>query len=123
MNNRTLDLYNAQFGNIKYFPEVMAVYRKHQGGSWSMVKREATLINQLPVYQFYVDNFEQKWKHHFIINMQNMTNELMDIQLANKHVEPFGFTLKWFWKYHKKNPTQRAKAYRFIWAKCLSLFN
>jgi len=30
-----LHMLNAQYGKIKYFPEVMAIYREHSGGSWS----------------------------------------------------------------------------------------
>ena len=94
LNNYTLDLHNAQFGKIKYINEVMSVYRKHMGGVWSMVAREKTLMNQLPTYKFYINYFDKKYKHYFIRHVQNITNELISIIVANKDY-------KNFWRYYK----------------------
>lgn len=37
-----LHMFNARHGLIKYFPEPMAVYRKHGGGLWSTLPEEIT---------------------------------------------------------------------------------
>jgi glycosyltransferase involved in cell wall biosynthesis len=94
INNYTLDLHNAQYGKIRYINEVMSVYRKHSGGIWSMVSREKTLMNQMPVYKFYVNYFEQKYKSYFIGHLQNMTSELMSIMIATKNYRNF-------WRFYK----------------------
>ncbi len=93
LNNYTLDLHNAQFGKIKYLNEVMSVYRIHPGGVWSTVRRDQTLINQLPAYKFYLNYFDKTYRQYFINHLKSITNELIEIKIANKDY-------KKFWKYY-----------------------
>ncbi|HLX53098.1 MAG TPA: hypothetical protein VKR58_04125, partial [Aquella sp.] len=89
LNNYTLDLHNAQFGDIKYINEVMTVYRKHRGGIWSMVAREKILVDHLPVYKFYENYFEKKYKRYFRNHLREMTAELVYIKLKNHDMKDF----------------------------------
>lgn len=89
INNYTIDLHNAQYGKIKYLNEVMSVYRIHPGGMWSMVKRDRTLINQLPAYKFYLNYFDKKYKKYFLNHLKNMTNELIQIKIVDKDYKKF----------------------------------
>jgi glycosyltransferase involved in cell wall biosynthesis len=103
INNYTVDLHIAQFGNIKYFADVMSVYRIHSGGMWSMVAREKTLINQLPCYKFYIGYFDKKFSHYFIKHVQNMTKELMDIKFHSKSYANFWIHYLDFVKYNVRS--------------------
>jgi len=94
LNNYTLDLHNAQYGNIKFINETMSVYRVHKGGIWSMVAREKTLISQLPAYKFYLDYFDKKYKPYFLAHLRGMTTELITIKLGKKDFDDF-------WKCYK----------------------
>ncbi|HWZ21369.1 MAG TPA: glycosyltransferase [Cytophagaceae bacterium] len=89
LNNYTLDLHNAQFGDIKYINEVMTVYRKHKGGIWSMVAREKILVEHLPVYKFYENYFDKKYKVYFRNHLREMTSELVNIKLKNHDMKNF----------------------------------
>ncbi|MEJ7820754.1 MAG: glycosyltransferase [Chitinophagaceae bacterium] len=44
-----LHMLNAEYGKIKYFPQPMAVYRIHQGGSWSS-KKEIYIYEKIAEY-------------------------------------------------------------------------
>jgi glycosyltransferase involved in cell wall biosynthesis len=112
INNYTLDLHNAQYGKIKYFNEVMSVYRKHRGGIWSMVSREKTLINQLPTYKFYVYYFDRKYKHYFIRHLRNITSELVSILATKKDYKRFW---QHYWEYVKYNVTDSRKIATIIY--------
>ena len=95
INNYTIDLHNAQFGNIKFLNEVMTVYRIHPGGIWSMAPRLKTLINQLPTYKFYINYFEKKYRHHFVTHVRSITKEIITIKLDTNDLTKF-------WKYYFK---------------------
>ncbi|HMH32107.1 MAG TPA: glycosyltransferase [Puia sp.] len=95
LNNYTLDLNNAQYGYIKYLDEVMSVYRKHRGGIWSMVAREKTLIEHLPVYKFYVRYFHKKYRKYFLKHLKDMSAELVSLKLANNDFSNF-------WRYYRE---------------------
>jgi glycosyltransferase involved in cell wall biosynthesis len=100
MNNYTLDLYNSQFGKIKYIDEVMSVYRKHSGGMWSMVSRKKTLISQLPTYKFYLGYFDKKYKAYFFRHLKNLTKELIYLKISTNDKEDL---LKDFFIYSRYN--------------------
>lgn len=64
----SLHILNAQHGKVGYFPEVMAAYRVHAGGIWSMRKLKDKLLEEVKFYKV-VDkhlNFEY---HHLIREM------------------------------------------------------
>lgn len=42
-----LHLINAQYGDVGYINEVMAAYRIHSGGIWSLMARERQLLNSI----------------------------------------------------------------------------
>jgi glycosyltransferase involved in cell wall biosynthesis len=92
-NNYTLDLHNAQFGKIKYINEVMSVYRKHNGGLWSMVSREVTVSSQLSTYKFYPKYFDKKYKKVFGNHVCNLTSELIHIKITEGNYNNF-------WRYY-----------------------
>ena len=95
INNYTIDLHNAQFGNIKFLNEVMTVYRIHPGGIWSMAPRLKTLINQLPTYKFYINYFEKKYRHLFVTHVRSITKEIITIKVETNDLTEF-------WKYYLK---------------------
>ena len=110
LNNYTLDLHNAQFGKIKYFNEVMSVYRIHPGGVWSMVRREQTLINQLPAYKFYLKYFDEKYKKYFIRHLKMMTEELISLKISNNDYKDFWRFYKDYIIYNMANKNEIKKA-------------
>ena len=106
LNNYTIDLHNAQFGKIKYLNEVMAVYRIHPGGIWSMVPRLKTLINQLPTYEFYINYFEKKYRHLFVTHVRSITKEIITIKVeTNDLTEFWKYYLKYVW-YHLRSKSE-----------------
>lgn len=68
----TLHLLNAQYGKIKFINEVMAVYRVHVGGAWSMKSqkyRYVSAIETLEVFKKYFyprgqDGFDEYIAEH-----------------------------------------------------------
>jgi FkbM family methyltransferase len=100
VNNYTLDLHNAQFGKIKYIDEVMSVYRVHPGGIWSMVSRLTTLTNQLPIYKFYVDYFNRKYRSYFITHLRNMTKEIIVLKKNSSDYSSFPYYFLQYLKYN-----------------------
>ncbi len=105
INNYTLDLHNSQFGKIKYINEVMSTYRIHGGGMWSMVKRESTLITQLPTYKFYLEYFDRKYRKFFLKHLKDMSSELIFIKLANKDRNGF-------WKHYLNYAMYNLKSWK-----------
>lgn len=60
-----LHLLNAEHGKIGYLDEVMAVYRVHQGGIWSMKKREENALKWIPIVEQCRQHFYPRGKAEF----------------------------------------------------------
>ena len=50
----------AQFGKIKYFPEIMGARRVHKGGIWSSADRNAKLSALLTTIYFMIGNYKEE---------------------------------------------------------------
>jgi len=62
-----LHMLNAQHGLIKYFPEPMAVYRRHAGSIWSRLNSALRFEKWLIMLNYLIEeNFEQEVKQHLI---------------------------------------------------------
>lgn len=57
-----LHMLNAKYGKIKYFPDIMAVYRKHGGSTWSSKPKIQMYENWLIVLDFLISEFEDQIK-------------------------------------------------------------
>ncbi len=57
-----LHMLNARHGKIKYFPEPMAVYRRHSGGVFSSKSSEYVYIRWLKVLVYLMSEFEGNTK-------------------------------------------------------------
>jgi len=70
LGDYVLHMLNAQRGLIKYFPETMAVYRYHQGGTWSSIKAAERLEKGIWVVSS--------------LQTCNFTQEVLDILLTQE---------------------------------------
>jgi glycosyltransferase involved in cell wall biosynthesis len=56
----TLSILNAQYGKIKYMPQVMGVYRFHTGGVWSLQDEKKSIGYILNTYDVLIEYFSDK---------------------------------------------------------------
>lgn len=74
---------NAQYGKIKYFPEVMAVYRVHKGGVWenkSEVYRYSKWVEMIDQMKGYFDHVINKK----LIESQNQNAERLMLHFKDQ---------------------------------------
>src|SRR5205085_2915983 len=73
-----LHMLNARKGLIKYFPEPMAVYRKHNQSGWSHLKR-AEVIERLQIVLKYMltEDFGQIANERLLIQKRNDQEEYL----------------------------------------------
>lgn len=72
----TLYMLLARYGKCYYMPDVMAVYRRHEGGNWSGAPGEFRLLNWVKVLNFLIQEFtEEPEVLYHLINQQATTLE------------------------------------------------
>jgi glycosyltransferase involved in cell wall biosynthesis len=77
-----LHMLNAQYGKIKYFPDIMATYRKHEGGVWSTQNRSNVLERWLQVLDYLlIENFDQSVLNELNLQKKNYQIEYLKILL------------------------------------------
>lgn len=77
-----IHMINAQYGKIKYFPEVMAVYRIHEGGVWSSKSRIITLERWIEVLALLIyGDFSLEVLQILKSQKRRYINELLSIYL------------------------------------------
>jgi glycosyltransferase involved in cell wall biosynthesis len=79
MGDWSLHVLNAQHGRIGYIPEVMAAYRRHTGGIWSMQPRVKWLRNDITAYDFF--NAHLDFQFDALIR-RGIRKRLLEISLA-----------------------------------------
>jgi len=84
-----MHMLNARFGKIGYLPDVMAVYRIHQGGVWGPQSRIVTLERWLKVLAAMIGQFDIQ------------VEEILREQYTRLTIELFGH-------YMRQNDTQKA---------------
>ncbi len=86
----TLHMLNARHGKIKYFPEPMAVYRKHEGGIWSSLSRVKILQNWIKVLDLLLtEDFEELVKHNLILQKRKYAEELLLLLMNEENWKMF----------------------------------
>jgi len=79
-----LFLWLSNFGKINYFPETMAVYRQHDGGTWSVQKdldMYTKITNNLAI--LYQQDFSNEVKEGFIQQNRNNLKFVLFELIAN----------------------------------------
>ena len=80
-----INIYKAQYGKIGYLNEVMAAYRVHEAGAWSLRKRSHQLLTSLKV----LDNIDRdlRFKYHATIRgaKTRILFELAELYLQRGH--------------------------------------
>lgn len=62
MGDWSLHIINAQYGNIGYLDEVMAVYRVHQGGFWTATNLVEQAKDSIHILDHLIDYLDDKYK-------------------------------------------------------------
>jgi glycosyltransferase involved in cell wall biosynthesis len=123
-----LQMLNARFGSIRYFPEPMAVYRVHNGGIWSLLNKKETFEKWIVMLNYLIgENFEQtviqklvkqrrnyKERHLLIlINQPEWKIFLQKLEQYSKQDEDL--SQKWLLEYYPKYITslKASRSYRF----------
>jgi glycosyltransferase involved in cell wall biosynthesis len=88
-----LHLLNAKRGLIKYFPEPMAVYRKHNSSTWSSLKRIDLLEKWLKVLGYLIQEFEGEVKAILEEQYYGCTLELAHLYKIENNTEEYYNTL------------------------------
>jgi glycosyltransferase involved in cell wall biosynthesis len=79
-----LYMLEAQHGKIKYFPQPMAVYRKHAGGMWSLKSRTEILVKWLKVLSCLLEhNFAPGIQLLLKEQYRKHVNELLELDMDN----------------------------------------
>lgn len=90
-----LHMLNANFGKIKYLPESMAVYRKHEQGIWSSKSKVYQNENWIKVLDYLIFEFkEQKIKN--ILSFQKAN---VQYRLAMEYLNQENHDVHKFWLY------------------------
>jgi glycosyltransferase involved in cell wall biosynthesis len=84
-----LHLLNAQFGKIKYFNEVMAVYRVHDTGLWNRQTEERKYFNWIKVMKKCREHFYPRGKTHFSKGLANSYATLCFLTLEDGDYKKF----------------------------------
>ena len=97
-----LHMFNARHGLIKYFPEPMAVYRKHGAGLWSTLPQEISherWVNLLDL--LFQENFDESVKATLIEQKRHIMEKCL---LGLMHEKTFPKFLEMLAKFSKADP-------------------
>jgi len=90
-----LHILNAQFGKIKYIPEVMSVYRKHENSIWSSRKWIYQLKSIIELYNAVNSHFKNQYKNIIETTIDDHINwrfnQAIDALSENKFVEAYEY--------------------------------
>lgn len=79
MGDWTLNLLNAQYGNIGYINKVMGRYRLHEGGVWSMRNQAQNIQDVIKAYQIIDIFFNYKYHPLVIARLTEFYYDLCNI--------------------------------------------
>jgi glycosyltransferase involved in cell wall biosynthesis len=82
-----LHMLNAKHGKIKYFPEIMAVYRKHAGGVWSLQGKRKNFHDLSKTLDLLLtENFSERVLTNLLLQKKRIINEhLRELFEENKN--------------------------------------
>lgn len=80
-----LHLFNAQFGKIKFFDEIMGVYRIHESGIWGPFSQEKIHDRWISVLDFLENKFSPEVNRLLIIQKKRMLFEMYKIAFELKN--------------------------------------
>ena len=94
-----IHMFNAAHGKIRYFPQLMAVYRVHTGGVWSLKNP----VEQIVQFKWVIDKLDKyfNFKYHKEFYNQPFINKLYDCQLnyykkERNFLKYFGVLIQYF---------------------------
>ncbi|MFZ1800361.1 MAG: glycosyltransferase [Chitinophagaceae bacterium] len=97
-----LHMFNARHGLIKYFPEPMAVYRKHGGGLWSTLPQEISHERWVNLLDLLLqENFDKSVKATLIAQKRHIMEKCL---LGLMHEKTFPKFLEMLAKFSKADP-------------------
>jgi glycosyltransferase involved in cell wall biosynthesis len=120
-----LSMLNARYGKLKYFPEPMAVYRKHAASSWSSKEENKILESWVTVLNLLLPEFEgktlenlllQKAKTHYALSelyaYEGMIEESKHHLYYAVKISPFYFDLFYDAQAKLINSLKQSKSYK-----------
>lgn len=85
-----LHMLNARHGLIKYFPEPMAVYRRHNGSIWSKFQRPTIIEKWITVLDYLLkESFDDKVKQRLLVQKRNDVEEYLLYLMQNDNWQKF----------------------------------
>lgn len=79
-----LHMFNARHGKIKYFPDIMAVYRKHAGGAWSHHDIKINNVKMVRVIDYLLsEDFSDEVKVNLALQKRKCLNEYLHTLLQS----------------------------------------
>lgn len=106
-----LNLINAQHGKIKFFEDVMGVYRINDGGTWGKNSAKYRVLNTLNVVNNCREFFYPKGSEQFDRQTYNLLTKLCYILLESKNFSDFR---KFYLKYLKYLKFSMPKQFLFL---------
>ena len=80
-----LHVLNAEHGPIGYIDEVMGVYRRHAGGTWTAMGPEQQLLHLLQAYELIDNHLQGKYHEVCLRSMRKVSRELSYVYLRRFH--------------------------------------
>jgi len=85
-----LHMLNARCGLIKYFPEPMAVYRRHSGSMWSRIDSAARFERWITMLDYLVDeNFDDAVKKQLLIQKRKCVEKYLRLIMSEANWQKF----------------------------------
>lgn len=88
-----LHMLNAQFGKIKYFPEPMAVYRKHSVSAWSSLNDIERLKKWLIVLEYLIKDFDGEVRTELERQYSHCVIQIAECYKAKNNMEAYYDTI------------------------------
>lgn len=120
-----LHILNAQHGKIRYFDDVMAVYRITSGGAWSRLEPEQRVQHMLNGYRLIDAHLNYEYHETCSHYMKEFTRSLSYVYLGKFHTRArsghLGEAARWLFKAisHDPNRVAELRQFAYILKSCL----
>jgi glycosyltransferase involved in cell wall biosynthesis len=91
-----LHLFNAQHGKIKYFNDVMAMYRIHKGGIWSKRGEKGAIEAVIKNARIIMRHFKRKYRKYFCFGIEWHYLWLAELYGKEKSLKAYYYYLRFF---------------------------
>lgn len=93
--DRYLHILNAQYGDIGYIDNVMAIYRVHPGGVWSTRDRGDRIQRKIQDMHILRENLDPKYREVILAQIFNLHMQLLSFSLARQRLQAAKASLNW----------------------------